>query len=190
VVVGEAPDGDAAVKQVLALLPDVLLLDLNMPVKGGLDILPTIRAEAPNVKVLILTGREEEWYIMRALRAGAHGYVLKSTDEEELVDSILKVTQGHMVLGQGVAERIVGGLIGGAASSDSRLLSEQQRQVLLQVAAGLENSDIARRLQLPLTVVIETLAQAMDKLGAKDRSAAALQALREGYISLEELHDL
>ncbi|MBI5667165.1 MAG: protein kinase [Chloroflexi bacterium] len=190
VVVGEAPEGDSALKQTLAQLPDVLLLDLNMPGKGGLDILPTIRAEAPNVKVLILTGREEEWYIMRALRAGAHGYILKSADEQELLDGIQKVTQGHMVLGQGVAERIVGGLVGGGGSADSAKINEQERQVLLQVAAGLENAEIARALQLPLTVVIESLAQAMNKLGAKERNAAALQALREGYISLEELHDL
>ncbi len=187
VIVGEAPEGDTALKLTLQHLPDVLLLDLNMPGKGGLDILPAIRAEAPNVKVLILTGREEEWYIMRALRAGAHGYILKSADERELVDSIFKVTQGHMVLGQGVAERIVGGLIGGGGDAK---ISEQERQVLLQVAAGLENSDIARALQLPLPVVIESLAQVMNKIGAKDRNAAALQALREGYISLEELHDL
>lgn len=188
VVVGEAPEGDSALKQTLSTLPDVLLLDLNMPGKGGLDILPTIRAEAPNVKVLILTGREEEWYIMRALRAGAHGYILKSADEQELLDGILKVTQGHMVLGQGVAERIVGGLLGGPV--DPTKINEQERQVLLQVAAGLENADIAKALQLPQMVVIETLAQAMNKLGAKDRNSAALQALREGHISLEELHDL
>jgi serine/threonine protein kinase/DNA-binding CsgD family transcriptional regulator len=188
VVVGEAPEGETALKQTLAMLPDVLLLDLNMPGKGGLDILPSVRAEAPNVKVLVLTGREEEWYIMRALRAGAHGYILKSADENELLDSIQKVTQGQLVLGQGVAERIVGGLIGGGGTESK--ISEQERQVLLQVAAGLENADIARVLQLPLPTVIESLAQAMNKLGAKDRNAAALHALREGFISLEELHDL
>ncbi len=184
-VVGEAPDGESALRQVLALLPDVLLLDLNMPVKGGLEILPTIRAEAPNVKVLILTGREEDYYIMRALRAGAHGYILKSADETELMDGILKVTQGQMVLGQGVAERIVGGLIGGA----DNLINPQERQVLLQVAAGFENADIAKNLHLSLPVVIETLAQVMNKLGARDRNAAALQALREGYITLDEIQD-
>ncbi len=101
VVVGEAGDGEAALKETLALLPDVLLLDLNMPIKGGLEILPTVRAEAPNVKVMVLTGREEEWYIMRALRAGAHGYILKTTDENELMESIIKVTQGQYGAGSG-----------------------------------------------------------------------------------------
>ncbi len=188
VVVGEAGDGNAALKQALALLPDVLLLDLNMPNKGGLEIIPSVRSEAPNVKILILTGREEEWYIMRALRAGAHGYILKTADEAELLDSIIKVTQGNMVLGQGVAERIVGGLVGG--SDDKNLLSQTERQVLLYVAGGFENADIAKHLQLSQTVVIEALAQAMNKLNAGDRHAAALVALRLGHISLDELHDL
>lgn len=188
VVVGEAADGDGALQQALALLPDVLLLDLNMPNKGGLEIIPNVRAEAPNVKVLILTGREEEWYIMRALRAGAHGYVLKTADENELMDSIVKVTQGNMVLGQGVAERIVTGLVGG--SDDKNLLSQTERQVLLYVAGGFENADIAKHLQVGQTVVIESLAQAMNKLNAVDRHAAALVALRQNFISLDDLHDL
>jgi DNA-binding NarL/FixJ family response regulator len=186
VVVGEAGDGEAALKQTLALLPDVLLLDLNMPVKGGLEIIPTIRAEAPNVKIIVLTGREEDWYIMRALRAGAHGYVLKTTDENELMESIVKVTQGNMVLGQGVAEHIVTGLVGG----ETDLLNVNERQVLLYVAGGFENADIAKHLQLSQTVVIETLARAMNKLNAGDRNAAALAALRQGFIKLDELHDL
>jgi DNA-binding NarL/FixJ family response regulator/tRNA A-37 threonylcarbamoyl transferase component Bud32 len=186
VVVGEAADGEAALQQTLALLPDVLLLDLNMPVKGGLDILPTVRAEAPNVKVLILTGREEDWYIMRALRAGAQGYILKSADENELTESIVKVTQGDMVLGKGVAERIVSGMMGG----DAKQLSDSERQILLYVAAGYENADIARRMQIGQNVLIETMARIMDKLGAKDRNDAALQALRAGYISLDALHEL
>jgi DNA-binding NarL/FixJ family response regulator len=186
VVVGEAGDGVAALKETLALLPDVLLLDLNMPIKGGLDIIPSVRSEAPNVKVLVLTGREEDWYIMRALRAGAHGYILKTADENELIDGIIKVTQGQMVLGQGVAERIVTGLVGG----DADLLNVNERQVLLYVAGGFENADIAKHLQLSQAVVIETLARAMNKLNAEDRNQAAMSALRQGIISLDEIHDL
>ncbi len=187
VIVGEASDGDGALRETISLLPDVLLLDLNMPGKGGLEILPQVRAEAPNVKVLVLTGRDEDWYIMRAMRAGAHGYVLKSGDETELMDSIIKVTQGHMVLGQGVAERIVTGMIGGGTQKG---LDVTERQVLLFVAAGFDNTEIAQRLQLSQTSIIETLAQAVNKLGASDRHSAALMALRQGFISLDELHDL
>lgn len=188
-VVGEAADGETALQQTLALLPDVLLLDLNMPGRGGLDILPTIRQQAPGVKVLVLTGRDEEWYIVRALRAGAHGYVLKSTDENELIDAISKVMEGHLVLGSGVAERIVGGLL---AEQEGRAaeLNDLERKILLYVAAGHENEAIARQLRLGMPIVIETLAGAMNKLGAKDRTNAALEALKRGDIALDDLHQL
>ncbi len=187
-VVGEAGDGESALKQTLDILPDVLLLDLNMPIMTGLDILPVIRAKATTVKVLVLTGREEDAYIVRALRAGAHGYILKSADENELIDGIVKVTQGQLVLGTGIAEKIVSGLLSGGG--DSNKLTEIEQKILLHVAAGYENVDISRKLGMNMAVMIETLASAMNKLGAKDRHAAALVALRIGYILLDDLHDI
>lgn len=185
-VVGEAGDGETALQQTLALTPNVLLLDLNMPGKGGLDVIPEIRAKAPSVRVLVLTGRDEDYYITRALRAGAHGYILKSASENDLLDAIQKVGQGQLVLGQGVAE-VVMGLVRGR--SDSKL-SDTERSIMLLIAAGYSNEAIAERLNLTLPALIEALAKAMDKLGAKDRHAAALQALRQGDILLDELHEL
>ena len=116
-VVAEAADGDEALARTLELLPDVLVLDLNMPGRGGLDVLPEIRQQAPDVKVLVLTGREESGYIVRALRAGANGYILKSSDEDELSDAILQVCKGHLVLGRGVTEKVVTGLLKGASEA-------------------------------------------------------------------------
>jgi NarL family two-component system response regulator YdfI len=185
VVVGEAANGDEALSKVKDVLPDVLILDLNMPVRSGLDVLPDIRAAAPAVKVLVLTGRNEDWYIMQALRAGAHGYILKSAEENDLIEAVEKVTQGHLVLGEGVAEKVVTGLLGGGQSDK---LTETERMLLLHVAAGLENDQIARRLGIGMTQIIEVLASAMNKLGARDRNGAALQALQRGYILLDELH--
>ncbi|MBL8132722.1 MAG: protein kinase [Anaerolineae bacterium] len=186
VVIGEAGDGESALRDILSLSPDVVLLDLNMPVKGGLDILPNIRAEAPRVRVLVLTGRDEEWYIMRALRAGAHGYLLKSSSEEELVDAIEKVFSGQLVLGRGVAEKVVTGMLRGP--EDQEKLNDLERQALLLIAGGYENDAIAERMGMSLTDLIEVIAGAMDKMNAKDRYAAALQAVRHGEILLEELH--
>ena len=188
VVIGEAADGDTALQQTLTLLPDVLLLDLNMPGRGGLDVLPEIRTRAPSVRVLVLTGREEEGYIVRALRAGAHGYILKATDESELVDAINKVMNGQLVLGRGVAEKVVTGLL--ADNEQGKKLTDTERRLLLYVAAGYENAAISRQLNLAMPLVIEMLAGAMNKLNAADRTAAALEALRQGYITLEELHNL
>ncbi len=188
IVVGEAGDGQTALDLALQIQPDVLLLDLNMPIKGGLDILPDIRRQAPNVKVLVLTGREEDWYIMRALRAGAHGYILKSSNESELMDGIIKVTQGHMVLGQGVAEKVVTGML--RLPNDPQKLTDSERQILLLIAGGFDNEQISERLGLPMPDFVEALARAMDKMKAKDRHAAALQALRNGDILLDELQTL
>jgi DNA-binding NarL/FixJ family response regulator/tRNA A-37 threonylcarbamoyl transferase component Bud32 len=188
VVVAEAADGDAALKQTLAILPDVLVLDLNMPVKGGLDILPLVRRDAPSVKVLVLTGREEDAYIVRALRAGAHGYVLKSADENELVEAIFKVMQGQMYLGRGVAERVVSGLLTGAGNELT--LTDDETRLMLYVAAGFENDQIAKQMEKPITTVIEMLARVLNKMGAKDRFSAALIALRQGLILIEDLHQL
>jgi serine/threonine protein kinase/DNA-binding CsgD family transcriptional regulator len=187
IVIGEAATGEEALERTLALNPDVLILDLNMPGKGGLDVLPQIRSNAPSVKVLVLTGRAEDGYIMRALRAGAHGYILKSAEETELLEGITKVAQGHIVLGHGVAEKVVTGMLGGGVTDDKQL-TDREREVLLYVAAGHENDAIARRLHSTMPQVIEALAGAMDKLGARDRNSAALKALAEGHILLDELH--
>jgi DNA-binding NarL/FixJ family response regulator len=189
VVVGEAGDGESALQQVIQLKPNVLMLDLNMPTKGGLDVLPDIRSQAPDVKVLVLTGRNEDWYIMSALRAGAHGYILKSSEEQELLDAIYKVMQGHLVLGMGVAEKVVSGLLGGRSEADGRL-NDVERRILLYVAAGHGNEQISDALDLSMTQVIETLASTMNKLGVRDRNTAALVALKQGYIVLDELHTL
>jgi serine/threonine protein kinase/DNA-binding CsgD family transcriptional regulator len=188
VVVAEASDGETAIQQTLAILPDVLLLDLNMPGKTGLEVLPVVRQKAPQVRVLVLTGRDEDSYIVRALKAGAHGYMLKSSDENDLLEGIHKVMQGQMLLGHGIAEKVVTGLLTATGPSDR--LDEVQSRIILHVAAGLDNDAIARRLNLGVMDVTEHLAQAMDKLGARDRHAAALKALRRGDILLEDLHAL
>jgi DNA-binding NarL/FixJ family response regulator len=187
VIVAEAGDGDNALKQTLAILPDPLILDLNMPGRTGIDILPDIRSQAPTVKVLVLSGRDEDVYIVRALRAGAHGYVLKSADESELLEAIDKVIKGQLYLGRGVAEKVTGLLTG---ATDETKLDEQECRIMLYVAAGYENEEIARTLKLPITELIETMARCMDKLKAKDRHAAALKALRSGYVLLEDLQVL
>jgi DNA-binding NarL/FixJ family response regulator/tRNA A-37 threonylcarbamoyl transferase component Bud32 len=183
-VVGEAADGMQAVELVQREQPDVILLDLNMPVLSGMDAIPRIRQLAPRCKILVLTGRNEEYYIVQALRAGAHGYLLKTTSEPDLLDGIRKVAQGTLVLGAGVAEKVVGGMLRGGN------LGETERRVLALVAADYDNEQIAEKLATPLAEVIELLALAMNKLGARDRYSAALLAIRSGYIPLDELQTL
>jgi DNA-binding NarL/FixJ family response regulator/tRNA A-37 threonylcarbamoyl transferase component Bud32 len=185
-VIAEAGSGDEVLKLCQQEAPDVLLLDLNMPSRGGLEILPEIRKQAPDVKVLVLTGRDDDHYIMRALRSGAHGYVLKTSDEANLLDSIRKVMAGEMVLGRGIAEKVVTGLLG----NDASRLSEKELDVLRCVAAGMDDEAISARLKLGMTELIEIHARVLDKVGARDRSSAALKALRSGLILIEDLQDM
>jgi DNA-binding NarL/FixJ family response regulator/tRNA A-37 threonylcarbamoyl transferase component Bud32 len=187
-VVGEADDGQRALEIVREQRPDVLLLDLNMPGVSGLDILPQLRDTCPGTRVLVLTGRDEDAYIVRALRAGAHGYILKTIDERDLVQAVIDVRNGHLVLGHGVAERVVQGLMArndGEASD----LSDLERTILIGVAAGLTNDQIADRLRIDPQLVAAQLVALIEQLNAKSRSEAALIALRQGLITLEDLHN-
>lgn len=186
-VVGEADDGRQTLAMVHEHQPDVLLLDLNMPGLGGLDVLPEIRETLPDIKVLVLTGRDEDSYIMRALKVGAHGYVLKTTDENELVKAVLEVAEGHLVLGHGVAERVV--QLMSQPEGENQALSDIERTILLGVAAGLTNDDIAQRLRIDPQLITEQLIQLIEQFGAQSRSEVALIALRRGVISLEDLHN-
>lgn len=185
-VVGQADDGAQTLDMVREKRPDVLLLDLNMPGTSGLAILPEIRATWPDVKVLVLTGRDEDSYIMRALRAGAHGYILKTTTEDALVQAVRDVAEGHLILGRGVAERVVQGLM---AKEDSHQVTDLERAVLTGVAAGLTNDQIAEKLRIDPQLIAEQLMMLMDQLGATSRTETSLIALRKGWILLEDLHD-
>ncbi len=185
-VLAEAGTGEEVLRLNAQHPPDVLLLDLNMPDKSGLDVLPLIRQDYPQTRVLVLTGRTEDAYIMRALQAGAHGYMLKTSSQEELLEAVRKVAQGNMVLGTGVAERVVSGLI---SPHDPDPLEKLERDVLLCVVAGAETNDaIVTKLGIDEQVVVDSLKTAIDKLGAQSRSQAALMALRAGWITVDEAH--
>ncbi len=187
-IVGQAADGEYALQQTLEHQPDILILDLNMPGKGGLDVLPQVRALAPNVKVMVLSGRDEDWYIMQALRAGAHGYILKSAAEKDLVDGLLKVSRGMMVLGDGVAQKVVGGMLRGEFDSAQPTgLTEHERQALVYIAAGFDDFDICMKQHVTQDALNQLFTSAMLKLDTKDKHSAALQALRKGHILIDEV---
>lgn len=183
-VVAEAGTGQETLALVEQHAPDLLLLDLNMPDRSGLDILPEIRRDHAHTRVLVLTGRTEDAYIIRALQAGAHGYLLKTSSQEELLDAVYKVARGEMVLGADVTEKVVSGLL---TPLERDPLTDDERQVLLCIVSGADtNTQIADKLGCTEQEVIQRLKNAIDKLGAQSRAQAALVALRKGWITIEE----
>ncbi len=185
-VVGQGSDGQEAYEWVKQEEPDVLLLDLNMPGTSGMAILPRIRAEYPEVKVLVLTGRDEQTYIMEALRAGAHGYVLKTSSENDLAQSIREVMTGRLILGRGVAEKVVDYLM--ERDVQDTPLNGTEQDILTCVAAGFDNAEVGRRLGLGEMDVARYLMTIVDRLEVSSKTEAALVALRAGWIRLDELH--
>lgn len=185
-VTGQASDGQEAYDKVKELEPDVLLLDLNMPGTSGMAILPRIREDFPNVKVLVLTGRDENSYIMEALRAGAHGYVLKTSSENDLADSVREVVTGRLILGKGVAEKVVEYLI--ERDVQESPLNGTEEDILTCVAAGYDNKRIADTLGIDETDVARKIMGIVDRLEVTSKTEAALVALRAGWVSLNELH--
>jgi DNA-binding NarL/FixJ family response regulator len=185
-VLDQASDGDEAYELVKKYEPDVLILDLNMPRTNGLAILPRLRQDFPDVKILILTGRDENVYIMKALRAGASGYVLKTIEEKDLELAVHDIAAGNMVLGHGVAEKVIAGL--SEFDGDEIPLNAIELDVLLCIAAGLDKAETAERLGMDTDEITGHMIHIIDTLKVKSETDAALMALRANWISLDKVH--
>lgn len=188
VVVGEAADGEAAWRCACELEPDVVLLDLSMRGVGGAETTERIVADCPTVKVLALTMHEERGYVMRLLRAGAAGYVLKRTASAEVVRAIRTVAAG----GTYVDPALAGALLTsraprntGRARDRVAALSEREIEVLRLIARGYSNKEVATSLQISVKTVESHKANAMEKLGLSSRAALVRFAIGEGWFSEE-----
>ena len=192
-VVGEAADGDEAVRRVAETRPDVALVDLTMPGSGGIKAIERIREESPATRVLVLTMHDVPAYLRSALSAGASGYVVKSAADAELLSAIRAVHRGRTVLDPGLAAAVVqGGLgkkpgavqAGGAAS----LLSPREREVLDLVAQGYTNQQIADRLGLSVKTVETYRSRLVEKLGLRSRAELVRYAVDSGFFTRGEEH--
>jgi DNA-binding NarL/FixJ family response regulator len=181
VVLGEAGDGEAGVALALAERPDVVLMDLQMPVLGGVDATSRLVAAWPEAKVLVLTMVADDTAVFAAIRAGALGYLLKGSGLDEIDRAVTAVAAGQAVYGAEVARRLSAFFAAGAgAALPFPELTDREREVLGLIAGGLSNTEISRRLFLSEKTVRNRITSIFAKLGVPDRAAAIVRARQAG----------
>jgi DNA-binding NarL/FixJ family response regulator len=177
-VVGEAGSGDEAVVRARELAPDVVLMDLRMPGGDGVSAIERILRDRPGSRVIVLTTYETDQDIVRAVEAGAAGYLLKDTSRADLLAAIAAAVGGETVLSPAVATKLVSRMRAPVAES----LSRRETEVLGLVAKGLTNAEIGRGLFISETTVKTHLLRIFGKLGVSDRTAAVTTALNRGLL--------
>ncbi len=180
-VVGEAGDGREGVEMARRLRPDVVLMDLRMPEMEGVEAIGKIKVERPETQVLVLTTYDSDADILRAIEAGATGYLLKDAPREELFRAIMAASRGEPVLAPSVTARLMKRAQAPAGST----LSDREVEVLGLVARGASNREIARGLHLSEATVKTHLIHVFNKLDVDDRTAAVTTALEKGILRLE-----
>jgi len=182
-VIGTAHDGAQAINLAGQLQPDVVLMDLKMPVMNGVQATRQIREQYPNVQVLVLTTYDADEWVFDAIRSGAAGYLLKDTPREKLIEAIQDTAAGKTPVDPNVAGKLFDQITRGGAPPDTAIaqdLSEREREVLGLLAHGMTNAQIAKRLYLSEGTVRNYVSAILEKLEVADRTQAAVLALRYG----------
>ncbi|MBF4763928.1 response regulator transcription factor [Nocardioides islandensis] len=185
-VVTVAENGAEAVEQAAELQPDVILMDLHMPVMNGIDATAQIKATSPNIAILVLTMLEDDDSVFAAMRAGASGYLLKGADKDEIVRAIQAVFAGEMIFGPGIAQRVMRYFQSQPTQHEADpsaafpQLTERERQLLGLIAAGHDNSTIASELVLSRRTVRNHISNIFSKLQVAHRAQAIVMAREAG----------
>jgi DNA-binding NarL/FixJ family response regulator len=188
-VVAEATSGVEAVALALEHRPDVAVLDIQMPEMNGIEATRQIKAQAPEVRVLVLTAYDDDPYIFAMLQAGASGYVLKTAPSAELVRAVRAVAQGESALDATVTAKVMAQLATGkpfGAQATVEGLTERELEVLRLAARGHTNRAIGRKLGISDRTVQGHLANIFGKMGVSTRTEAVLLAMKQGWITLDE----
>ncbi len=180
-IIGEAVDGKQAVQLAHQLRPDVVLMDLLMPVMGGVEATTVIRRELPDVEVIALTSVLEDSAVIGAIRAGAIGYLLKDTESDELIRAIKAAAAGQVQLSPKAAARLMREV---RAPESPETLTERETEVLRLLASGQSNKEIAQTLYIGEKTVKTHVSNILSKLNVSSRTQAALYAARIGLVDM------
>jgi two-component system, NarL family, response regulator NreC len=184
-VIGEAADGKEALDAVVALRPDILLLDVNMPIHNGIEVTQQLARTHPNVRVLILTVHEEDRLLQEALRVGASGYIVKRAVESELLNAIRAVARGELYVHPAMTRALMKDLVppGGEGFAPVSTLTRRELEVLRLVARGYTSSQVAQELTLSVRTVETHRANLMSKLGVTSRVELVRYAKDCGFMN-------
>ena len=188
-VVGEAADGEEAIRLVGSLSPDVAIMDISMPNVDGIEATRQIKAKYPKVAVLILSAYDDDQFVFSLLEAGAAGYLLKSVRGNELVNAIREVSAGESVLHPTIARKVLNRFTNITSETQKQkkqnILTEREMEVLQLATQGSSNQEIADSLYLSLRTVQSHLNHIFNKLQVSSRTEAVVRALKEGWVTLE-----
>jgi DNA-binding NarL/FixJ family response regulator len=192
-LVGEASDGQEAVELAEQFRPDVVLMDVQMPRKSGIEATAEIASRWPATKIVILTTFDDQDYIYQGIRSGAVGYLLKDEEAESMLNAIRAAYRGEAVYKTGLAAQALSrmtaafgssppGTGGGSSGISSELLTDRERQILQEMSYGLRNDEIARKLVITEGTVKSHVHRILQKFGCEDRTQAVVAALRSGMV--------
>ena len=186
-VVGEAVDGEEAVRKAAELCPDIMLVDINMPRMDGLQLAEVIQQKAPEVKIVILSIHNRPDYVQRVMKAGARGYVLKDTPPEELVRVLEAVQAGEVCISPEVAQTALNQLVANKSRTQGGpQLSLREREVVVMIAGGRLNKEIATELGVSVRTIETHRERVMRKLNLHTVAALTRYAIAHGLVSLED----
>ena len=185
-IVGQVGDGKSAVEEVGRLLPDLVLMDITMPLMNGLEALKLIKAKYPQVQVVMLTVSDEDADLLEAIKSGASGYLLKSHSANDFLASLRSLNKDEMALTHQTSTRLIKNLVGTLTQSLSPTepLTNRETEILLMIAQGLPNKSIAHKLALSENTVKYHIKKIMRKYNVRNRAEAVAYAVRVGLFEL------